>query len=138
VILGIFAFGCLLTGALWLYTWQHHARFYEFRRALVQEFTKRSVPRVDGGREKGRGPLILRVVLNVEIDLAQSGTEHQARLLELERRTFRLAQQHVADLPTYERWEFCLVHLVPEGNPQRYESKRDFSEALQVLPEPSS
>ena len=71
VILGIFAFAICATGGLWVYTWMHHARFFEYRKALVAEFTKKSVPRVDGGREKGHGPEILRVVLNVEFDVLQ-------------------------------------------------------------------
>ena len=71
VVLAMLAFGICLTGFMWLYTYFNNQPFIPLRHALVQKFKRETSPRVEGGKERGRGPSKLRIVLTVKFDPLQ-------------------------------------------------------------------
>lgn len=127
VVLAMLAFGTFLTGFMWLYTYFNNKPFIPFRHALVQKFKRETSPRIEGGKERGRGPSKLRVVLTVQFDPSLETPEIVAQRQEMERETLDLARLHL-DLSPYDRWEFILIRYTPEGIPKRWESKRDMAD----------
>ncbi|WP_437227012.1 hypothetical protein SH661x_000128 [Planctomicrobium sp. SH661] len=120
-VLGMFCFGLLMVGALWLY-WELYTRpFRPLQNAIAAAYPG-SRPSVIGGRHKSHqegNPHVLRIVLqmpdedfNPEADKAKA----EQRALELA----RLAEQHVP-LANYEVLEIHLVQRLPE-QPQRHSS----------------
>lgn len=132
VVLAMLAFGVGLTGFMWLYTYFNNQPFIPLRHALVEKFKRETSPRVEGGKERGRGPSKLRIVLTVKFDPSQESPDNQKLRTGMERDTLVLANQHL-DLSQYERWEFILIRYVAEAVPQRWESKREMSEVLEML-----
>lgn len=127
VVLGMLTFGILATGFLWFYTYFSNKPYIPLRHALVQTFSRESSPQVHGGKERGRGPEKLRIVLTVKFDPSANTPQAKQQRDEMERQAIDVARQHL-DLSVYERWEFILVQYVPEGTPHRWESKREMSE----------
>lgn len=119
VVLGMFAFAIVMTGLLWTYTKLHNAPFIPLRRALAEEYSRSAAPRVEGGRHRN-GPMILRVVLNVDFDPTEPAEFVRERVAGIQARIIELARAHV-EVQKYEDLQIFLVHLVPEGTPQRLE-----------------
>jgi hypothetical protein len=126
VVAAMFAFAIVLTGFLWKYTQMHRAPFLPLRSALTKEFTKAASPRVEGGRHR-RGPMTLRVVLNVDFDPSSKTDKTAKQVDQIASRIIELASQNL-NLEPYEVIEIFLVQLVPEGTPQRLEIKLDQAE----------
>jgi len=130
VVLALLGFGIFTTSFMWCYTYFSNKPFIPLRHALVQEFSRESSPNVQGGKERGRGPNMLRIILNVKFDpTAKTGTAPE-EVKAMERRVAELAREHL-DLKQYERWVFILVHYNPESVPDRFESKRDIAEIIE-------
>lgn len=127
VVLAILAFGIFTTGFMWLYTYFNNRPFIPLRHALVQRFKRETSPRVEGGKERGRGPSKLRIVLTVDFDPSLETPENQQLRSTMEQDALALAKQHL-DLSPYEKWEFILIRYTPEGLPKRWESKREMSD----------
>ena len=127
VVMAMLAFGIFTTSFMWLYTYFNNRPFIPLRHALVQRFTRETSPRVEGGKERGRGPSKLRIVLTVQFDPSLETPENQKLRSSMEQDALTLAKQHL-DLSPYEKWEFILIRYTPEGVPKRWESKREMSE----------
>jgi hypothetical protein len=127
VVLAMLGFGIFTTGFMWIYTYLNNQPFIPLRHALVQKFKRETSPRVEGGKERGRGPSKLRIVLTVPFDPSLDTPEVKTQREAMERDTMELARQHL-DLSGYDRWEFILIQYVPEGLPKRWESKREMAE----------
>ncbi len=127
VVLAMLGFGIFTTAFMWIYTYVNNKPFIPLRHALVQKFQRETSPRVEGGKERGRGPSKLRIVLTVQFDPSLATPEMKAQREEMEREALDLARQHL-DLSQYERWEFILIRYTPEGLPKRWESKRDMAD----------
>lgn len=130
VVLALLSFGVFLTGFMWIYTYLSNKPFIPLRHAIVKEYTRASSPIVQGGKVRGRGPGILRILMNVEFDPTIKTDGVPAKVTAMEHRIAELAREHL-DLSQYERWEFILVYYKPETIPLRWESKRDMSEILE-------
>lgn len=132
VVLAVLSFGIFLTGFMWIYTYLSNKPFIPLRHAIVQEYSRASAPNIQGGKERGRGPNKLRIILNVDFDPTQKDEGVPAKVAAMEHRVAELVQEHL-DLKEYERWEFILVFYPPEATPKRLESKRDISEVVENL-----
>ena len=121
VVIGLLTFGVLTTGSLWLYSKMALAPFLPLRKALDEEFPQ-SHARVEGGRPKGKPPL-LRIVMQVDF----TPTEDDERVEQIFQRVVALARVHVS-LPEFEDFELHLVHYVPEKNPERILIQREVRE----------
>lgn len=130
VVLAILAFGIFTTSFMWLYTYFNNRPFMPLRHALVQRFKRETSPRVEGGKERGRGPNKFRIVLTVDFDPSLDTPENKRLRSTMEQDAIALAKQHL-DLSPYEKWEFILIRYTPEGLPKRWESKREMSDVLQ-------
>ncbi len=117
VVLGMFAFGIVMTGALWGY-WEFYTRpFRPLQYAINAEFPDSS-PRVIGGEHKihkQEFPSMLRIVIRVDFDPTDAS---DAVVEPYTSRLLALAADHV-DLSTYEQVEIHLVHRVPEAETQQ-------------------
>jgi hypothetical protein len=117
VVLGMFAFGLVMTGALWVY-WEAYTRpFRPLQNAINAEFPG-STPRVIGGEHKSHkhaNPPTLRIVIRVDFD---PGAASEAETEPYTSRLRVLAAEHV-DLSPYEQVEIHLVHRVPEAETQQ-------------------
>lgn len=131
VVLAMLAFGIFTTAFMWIYTYLSNKPYIPLRHALVQKFTRQTSPRVEGGKERGRGPEKLRIVLTVDFDPSLDTPEMKTRRETMEQEAIALARQHL-DLSRYERWEFILIRYTPEGLPKRWESKRDMSDVRKL------
>ena len=129
VVLAILAFGIFTTSFMWLYTYFNNRPFMPLRHALVQRFKRETSPRVEGGKERGRGPNKFRIVLTVDFDPSLDTPENKQLRSTMEQDAIALAKQHL-DLSPYEKWEFILIRYTPEGLPKRWESKREMSDVL--------
>jgi hypothetical protein len=127
VVLAILSFGVFLTGFMWIYTYLSNKPFIPLRHAIIKEYSRATSPIVQGGKERGRGASILRIVMNVEFDPTEKTDGVPLKVAGIERRVAELARENL-DLKEYERWEFFLVYYPPEALPKRWESKRDISE----------
>lgn len=104
VVLGMFAFGILATGALFAYWHFHTAPFQELQAALAEEFPG-SRPRAEGGqRKQHKGtPHILRVILKVDFPPESHPKEAEA----MADRVLGLAEKHHG-LKSYDKVELHL------------------------------
>jgi hypothetical protein len=115
----MFAFGALLTSALYLY-WELHTRpFRPLQDAIAAEFPD-FTPRVIGGRHKSHreaAPNTLRIVLLVDFN---PNTELAApRSGQIASRLAELAGRH-QDVTRYDILEIHLVHRVPEAEDESW------------------
>lgn len=113
VVIGMLTVGVMATGLLFLYFELHTRPFRPLREALGREF-KHSRPNVEGGRLKGRGPMILRISMSVPFDPyveETKATELNSRVLDISR------QYH--DLETFEQVQINLIYFVPESAAKR-------------------
>jgi hypothetical protein len=126
VVLGIFAFAILVTASMWTYMHFHHAPFRPLRQALTEEFSRKSAPRVEGGRHRHE-PTLLRVVLNVDFNPTEDTPAVHEKVAHIEQRVIALAREH-QQLEQYEKFQLFLVHPVPEQAPEQLEIKRDVAD----------
>lgn len=126
VVIALFAFGISTTSFLWFYTYLNNRPFIDLRHALYQEYGRECSPRVEGGQERGRGPYLLRVVINVDFDPTSKAADVVRKVTQMEERCQALARLH-HDLAPYEKWAFILVYYQPEGLPKRYEILREMT-----------
>ncbi len=117
VVLGMIAFGIVMTGTMWLY-WEAYTRPFRPLQYAINEVYPGSSPRVIGGEHKSHKaeyPSTLRIVIRVDFDpreAPEAVTEpYTSRLL-------KLTAQHV-DLSAYEQIEVHLVHRVPEAETEQ-------------------
>lgn len=113
VVIGMLTVGVMATGLLFLYFELHTRPFRPLREALGREF-KHSRPNVEGGRLKGRGPMILRISMSVPFDPfveETKATELNSRVLDISR------QYH--ELETFEQVQINLIYFVPESEAKR-------------------
>lgn len=119
VVVAMFAFGSLLTGALYLY-WELHTRpFRPLQDAIAAEFPD-FTPRVIGGRHKSQrtgSPNTLRIVLLV--DFNPKSESSAPRTEQIASRLAELAATQM-DLSKYEILEIHLVHRVPESEDESW------------------
>ncbi len=127
VVIAMLTFAIMTTGTMWLYTYFNNRPFIPLRHALVQRFKRETSPRVEGGKERGRGPSRLRIVLTVDFDPSLETPENKQLRETMEQDAIALAKQHI-DLSIYEKWEFILIRYTPEGLPKRWESKREMAD----------
>jgi hypothetical protein len=127
VVLAMLSFAILLTGFMWIYTYLSNKPFIPLRHAIIKEYSRATSPIVQGGKERGRGSSILRIVMNVEFDPTEKTDGVPQKVAGIEHRVAELARENL-DLKEYDRWEFFLVYYPPEALPKRWESKRDISE----------
>jgi hypothetical protein len=105
VVLGMFAFGILITGLLFAYWHYHTAPFQKLQSAIAEEFPG-SRPRVEGGQQKQHKetPRILRVIMKVdyhpESDLKTSN-QTADRVLELAELYHDLAPYDLVEIHLY-------------------------------------
>lgn len=125
VVISMFAFGLLVTGALWLY-WELYTRpFRQLQEAIVREMPN-SNPRVIGGRQKSHeagNPATLRVVIRVKFN----PQEEEAQAQQLARRLAQLIADH-HDLSTYQVLEIHLYESLPEEELHLWSQAKPISE----------
>ena len=115
VVLGMFAFGILITGTLFAYWHFHTAPFQELQTALAEEFPG-SRPRAEGGQRKQHKdtPRILRIILKVDFP----PESHKARCEQMADRVLELAEQHHG----LEPYDLVEIHLFwPEKEQEIHE-----------------
>jgi hypothetical protein len=123
VVVGMFAFGLLLTGVLYTYWDLHTGPFRPLQEAIARSIPESS-PRVIGGRYKSHlkdSPKTLRIIIRVDYNPLDESNE--ARRDELARAILRLVRTH-HDVSTYELIELHLEHRVPERPNIAWSSKR--------------
>jgi len=137
-VLGMFAFGLLMVGVLWLY-WELYTRPFRPLQLAIAAAYPETRPSVIGGRHKSHkpgSPKTLRIVLQMpltDFDPTGNPDESEQRALELA----RMADKYVG-LSNYEVLEIHLVQRPPE-QPQRIWSKSDsVEEWTKRMPPPAT
>jgi len=123
VVVGMFAFGLLLTGLLYAY-WDLHTRPFRPLQEAIAKSIPGSMPRVIGGKHKShlRGSLnTLRII--VQVDYNPLDASNEARRDELARTILDLVRTH-HDVTPYERIELHLEHRIPERPAEVWSSIR--------------
>lgn len=113
VVIGMLVMGIAAVSLLFIYFEMHTGPFRPLREAIGREF-RHSRPNVEGGRLKGRGPMILRISLSVPFDPLveeSKATEINARILDI-------ARQH-QDLTSFEQVQINLIKFIPEAKAKR-------------------
>lgn len=126
VILGILTLAIAATAFEWNYMRLHRAPFVPLRAAIADSFGRTAKVKIDGGRHK-RGPMTLRIVIDVPFDPTAESEKTQA--LEFLQRLEKLAVEHV-NLNEYEFLQIYLVQIIPEGTPKRLEHRRPVTDTL--------
>lgn len=130
VILGILTLAIAATAFEWNYMRLHRAPFVPLRAAIADSFGRTAKVKIDGGRHK-RGPMTLRIVIDVPFDPTAESEKTQA--LEFLQRLEKLAVEHV-NLNEYEFLQIYLVQIIPEGTPKRLEHRRPVTDTLAGKP----
>lgn len=123
VVIGMFAFGLLLTAALYTY-WDFHTRPFRPLQEVIAKTIPGSSPRVLGGRHKSHraeAPNTLRMIVQVDYNPLEASNE--AKRDELARTILTLAKSH-HDLAPYQQVELHLEHRVPERPGEVWSSVR--------------
>lgn len=124
LVIAMFGFAALLTGAMGLYWHFYTLPFRELQNAIDKEFPDSS-PRAIGGREKGRSeePMTLRIVVRVPFD----PIVYEDRSEEMSRRLFQLAREHT-DIDEFELFEVHLCQRRPEEETQTWSRQKPVSD----------
>jgi hypothetical protein len=123
VVVGMFAFGLLMTGLLYAY-WDLHTRPFRPLQEAIAKSIPKSSPRVIGGKHKSHQKAAqntLRIIVQVDYNPLEASNE--ARRDELARTILQLARTH-HDVSPYELIELHLEHRVPERPNVVWSSKR--------------
>lgn len=113
VVVGMLALGIFATSLLFLYFELHTRPFRPLREAIGREF-RHSRPNVEGGRVKGRGPMILRISMSVQFD----PTSEDDKCNEINQRLLEIARQY-HDLSTFKQIQINLIYFAPETEAKR-------------------
>lgn len=113
VVVGMLTLGITATSLLFVYFELHTRPFRPLREAIGREF-RHSRPNVEGGRLKGRGPMILRISLSVPFDPTLDADQAG----DVNSRILRIARQY-HDLAGFEQIQINLIRFVPEGTAKR-------------------
>jgi len=116
LVIGMFAFGLLLTGVLYAY-WDLHTRPFRPLQDAIAGAIPESHPRVVGGRHKSHqkgSPNTLRIIVQVDYNPLLEASHSQRD--EVVRKILELARTH-HDVSSYEKIELHLEHRVPERPP---------------------
>ena len=113
VVIGMLTLGVLATSMLFLYFELHTAPYRPLREAIGREY-KHSRPNVEGGRLKGRGPMILRISMSVPFDPFLEETKSA----DVNKRVLEIARAH-HDLATFEQIQINLILFTPETTAKR-------------------
>ena len=125
VVLGMFGFGILATGFLYVYWQWQTAPFMPLQMTLAAAF-ENSSPRVEGGQRKmhQNTPVILRVVMRVPFDPVQDQRAARRYLLDVG----RVIQQEI-NLTQYDQLD---LHLY-KPDPEREIQQKTYSEQIPQL-----
>lgn len=129
VILAVLLFAIACTSFEWVYMKMHRAPFIPLREAVTETFGRKAQVKVEGGRNK-RGPMTLRVVIDVPFDPLSKKPEEEQKTRETIGTLEDLIRKHVADLKDYEVLQIYLVQIVPEGTPLRKEYTRAIKDVI--------
>lgn len=113
VVIGMLALGIFSTSLLFVYFELHTRPFRPLREAIGREF-RHSRPNVEGGRVKGRGPMILRISMSVPFD----PFKEDEKCGDITRRLLEIARQY-HDLATFEQVQINLIYFAPETEAKR-------------------
>lgn len=133
VVLGMFGFGMVMIGALWLY-WEMYTRPFRPLQAAIAQKYPGSSPRAIGGRHKSHKeetPPTLRIVVRIpedEFNLEEDAGEREQRALDL----YRIADRHV-DLAAYSVVDIRLIQRVPEREWRRWSAAHEVDEWRELL-----
>ena len=108
IVIGLLLLGVAATSLLFIYWDQHTKPFRPLREAIGREF-RHSRPNVEGGRQKGRGPLTLRISMSVEFPPGEDSPQAQ----KIVDRVMEIARQH-KDVSEFEMIEDILIQFVPQ------------------------
>ena len=127
VVVGMFVFAVLITGALWFYWYYHTQPFIPLQKAIAAEFPN-SAPRVDGGQRRihRNSPRLLWVVMRVEFDPASDELADRTA-----NRVVELAREHL-NLANYDQVNIRLFR----GEPEKTIHRRDLEVPLKDPDEP--
>jgi hypothetical protein len=117
VVLAMFGFGLLLTGALYLY-WELHTRPFRPLQMAIATSIPGSSPRVIGGKYKSHLPdsqNTLRMI--VQVPFTPTDAAHAAECEDLAKKVIALARIH-QDLAPYQQIALHLEHRIPEKEPE--------------------
>ena len=123
VVIGMFAFGLMMTGLLYAY-WDLHTRPFRPLQEAIAKSIPKSSPRVIGGKHKSHQKAAqntLRIIVQVDYNPLEASNE--ARRDELARSILKLAREH-HDVTPYELIELHLEYRVPERPNVVWSSKR--------------
>jgi len=121
IVLGLFIFGLLMSGSLYLFQAVNTFQFADTQNALAKEFPD-SRPRVEGGRLKGKQihPATFRTTLAVSFN----PHEEDVRIQKMADRIMEIASQNL-NLNEYEQAELHFYQAIPEQKIILREIKRD-------------
>lgn len=130
LIVGMFVFAGILTGAMGLYWHFYTLPFREYQNAIAAEFAGSS-PRAIGGRIKGHRdqPATLRVVVRSEFNPLRNTDQSE----QMASRLFELAQEHTA-ITDYEVFEVHLYQRQPEQETPYWSKSGPISEWEAAVP----
>ena len=123
VVIGMFAFGMLLTAALYGY-WELHTRPFRPLQEAIARTIPGSSPRVVGGRHKSHQTAAkntLRIIVQVGYNPTEA--KHESERDELARSILQLARAH-HDVSPYELVELHLEHRLTERPSEVWSSIR--------------
>jgi hypothetical protein len=135
IVAAMFGFGIAATAFLFIYWNLHLMPFMPLQKAIVAEFPK-SAPRVDGGQRKMHkgSPKILRVVMKVAFDPAETGADTVTELTRYLDRIRVLAEKHVP-LAEYEYLDVNLYYPIREKEIREKLIRKRISDWQDVPPE---
>lgn len=110
VVIGMILLGIGATALLFVYFELHTGPFRPLREAIGREF-KHSRPNVEGGRVRGRGPMILRISMSVPFDPYLE----EAKAAQFNKRVVEIAKTF-ENLPKFEQIQVNLIYFAPEKN----------------------
>lgn len=123
VVVGMFAFGVVLTALLYAY-WELHTRPFRPVQEAIARAIPGSSPRVIGGKYKSHkegSPNTLRMIIQVDYNPLEKANEMVRD--DLARKVLVLAKDH-HDLTPYEKVELHLEHRIPERPAEVWSSVR--------------
>ena len=125
VVIGMIFLGICATALLFVYFELHTGPFRPLREAIGREF-KHSRPNVEGGRVRGRGPMILRISMSVPFDPYLD----EAKAVQFNERVVEIAKAF-EKLPKFEQIQVNLIYFAPEKNAIRRTFDSPPKESLQ-------
>ena len=113
IVVGMLTLGVFAVSLLFIYFELNARPFRPLREAIGREF-KHSRPNVEGGRPKGKGPMMLRISMTVPFDPFLD----EERVNSTIARVLAIAREH-KDLTSYDEVELNLIQFVPQADARR-------------------